>query len=87
MKVNGTSYTLVQLKNLECVWHADSMILNVQEALSKEFKALKPVSYPQILRQQEMSEKALEDCMAQYEERLKRVNEYMEQSNAAYLKS
>ena len=87
VKVNGTGYTLVQLKNLECVWHADSMLLNVQEALSKEFKALKPVSYPQILRQQEQSEKALVETMQQYEERLKRVNEYMEQSNQAYLKS
>lgn len=31
-------------------------------------------------------EENLTQCMAQYEERLKRVNEYMESSNSSYLK-
>lgn len=32
-------------------------------------------------------EKNLADCMQQYEERLNRVNQYMEESNATYLKT
>lgn len=32
-------------------------------------------------------EKNLADCMQQYEERLNRVNKYMEESNITYLKT
>ena len=54
--------------------------------MSDEFKQTKQVAYPGIFQQQEQTEKNLQQCMQQYEERLKRVNEYMEQSNSAYLK-
>jgi len=86
IRCNDTSYTLIELKNLECIWYPDTLILNIQEHMSESFKEAKQVAYPGVFQQQEQTEKNLQQCMQQYEERLKRVNEYMEQSNTAYLK-
>ena len=43
------------------------------------------MNYNTIFKQQKHAEENLQACMQQYEERLKRVNEYMEQSNSSYL--
>jgi uncharacterized phage-like protein YoqJ len=70
---------------MECIWYQDSLIINVQEQMNKEWKETKQVNYNTVFKQQKQTEENLQACMQQYEERLKRVNEYMEQSNSSYL--
>ena len=55
--------------------------------MKEEWKSIKQVNYNLVFKQQKQTEDNLTQCMQQYEERLKRVNEYMEQSNKAYQKS
>ena len=85
IRCNDVGYTLIQSKSLECIWYQDSLIINVQEQMNKEWKDTKQVNYNTIFKQQQQTEESLQACMQQYEERLKRVNEYMEQSNSSYL--
>lgn len=54
--------------------------------MNQEWKGVKQVNYSTVFKQQKQTEDNLAQCMHQYEERLKRVNEYMEQSNSSYLK-
>ena len=54
--------------------------------MKEEWKTVKQVNYNTVFKQQKQVEDNLTQCMAQYEERLGRVNEYMEQSNKAYHK-
>ena len=71
---------------MECIWYQDSLILNIQEQMNTEWKAVKQVNYNNVFKEKKQTEENLAQCMQQYEERLKRVNEYMEQSNVSYLK-
>lgn len=54
--------------------------------MKEEWKTVKQVNYNTVFKQQKQVEDNLTQCMAQYEERLSRVNEYMEQSNKSYHK-
>lgn len=82
VRCNDIGYSLLQKKDFDCVWFADSLVINIQEQLSHEWKEVRQVNYNTVFDQQLQVENNLSSCMAQYEERLKRVNEYMEQSNA-----
>ena len=53
-------------------------MINIQETMNQEWRATKQINYNTIFKQQKDTEDNLQACMAQYEERLKRVNEYME---------
>jgi len=55
--------------------------------LSREWRAVKQVNYATVFENQKNLEDSLESCMSQYEERLRRVNDYMEQSNQSYLQA
>jgi len=46
--------------------------------MKEEWKTVKQVNYNTVFKQQKQVEDNLTQCMAQYEERLGRVNEYME---------
>ena len=54
--------------------------------MNPEWKSVKQINYNTIFKERQQTEENLQACMAQYEERLKRVNEYMEQSNSSYQK-
>jgi hypothetical protein len=41
VRCGDISYTLIQCRNMECIWYQDSLILNVQEQLNDEWKAVK----------------------------------------------
>ena len=43
------------------------------------------MNYSTIFAEKKQLEDSLDLCMKQYEERLRRVNDYMEQSNSDYL--
>lgn len=63
------------------------MIVNIQEQLSKEWKSVQQVNYSIVFVEKQQLEDSLTLCMNQYEERLRRVNEYMESSNSSYLQA
>ena len=86
VRCDDKGYTLIQTKNQDCVWYQDSLIINIQEQMKEEWKTVKQVNYNTVFKQQKQVEENLTQCMAQYEERLSRVNEYMEQSNKSYHK-
>ena len=50
IRCNETSYTLIQNKNQECIWYQDTLILNIQDQMSDEFKQTKQVAYPGIFQ-------------------------------------
>ena len=81
IKVGETGYTLIQTVEHACEWFRDNLIVNIQEQLVSEWKGCSQVNYGTIFADVKGLEKNLTDCMNQYEERLTRVNSYMEQSN------
>ena len=78
IKVGETGYTLIQNVDHACEWYRDSLIVNIQEQLSQEWKSCSQVNYATIFTDLRTLERNLTDCMTQYEERLTRVNDYME---------
>ena len=60
------------------------MITHVQEQLSQEWKTVQQVNYSTVFSEKLQLEDSLTLCMNQYEERLRRTNEYLEQSNQGY---
>jgi len=52
-----------------------------------QFKECALVQYDLVFKEIKTLEDQLSACINQYEERLKRVNEYMEQSNGSYIKA
>lgn len=87
IKVGEVGYTLIQDVNHGCEWYRDNMIVNIQEQLSKEWKSVQQVNYNIVFVEKQQLEDSLTLCMNQYEERLRRVNEYMENSNSGYLQT
>lgn len=86
IKVQESGYSLIKTQeSLE--WYKDSSIINIQEQLAADFKACAQVNYGSCFSQVKTLEQNLADCMQQYEERLTRVNNYMEESNQTYLKT
>ena len=86
IKVNEVGYTLVESKDMDVEWYKDNQILNVQEDRGEMFKVKKQVNYNGIWQEMSRLEEQMITGVQQYEERLKRVSEYMEQSNQSYLK-
>lgn len=80
IKVGEIGYTLIQDVQHCCEWYRDNMISEVQSKLSKEWEAIKQVNYSTVFAEHKQLEDSLTLCMNQYEERLRRANEYMEQS-------
>ena len=78
VKVGEIGYTLIQDVQHCCEWYRDNMIVNIQENLSREWKAIQQVNYSTIFAEKKQLEDSLDLCMKQYEERLRRVNDYME---------
>ena len=52
--------------------------------MSQEWKTVQQVNYSTIFSEKLQLEDSLTLCMNQYEERLRRTNEYLEQSNQGY---
>ena len=84
VKVGEIGYTLIQDVQHCCEWYRDNMITRVQEQLSQEFKTVQQVNYSTFFAEKQQLEDSLTLCMNQYEERLRRTNEYLEQSNQGY---
>ena len=63
------------------------MIVNIQEQLTREWKAVQQVNYSTVFSEKKQLEENLANCMKQYEERFKRLNEHMESGNEGYLKA
>ena len=84
VKVGEIGYTLIQDVQHCCEWYRDNMITHVQEQLSQEWKTVQQVNYSTIFSEKLQLEDSLTLCMNQYEERLRRTNEYLEQSNQGY---
>lgn len=87
IKVGETGYTLVQTVENACEWYRDNMIVNVQEQLPLEWKSCRQVNYSTVFTEMARTEKTMQDCIQQYEERLSRSNRYMEDAQTSYLKS
>jgi alpha-acetolactate decarboxylase len=83
--VDGKGYSLLETNQGELIWYQDKLIFNVQEHIN-EWKSTKSVNYNTVFQEFARVETQLTSCMSQYEERLKRVNDYMEQSNGSYLR-
>ena len=82
IKVSDVAFALVETKEFELEWYKENQLLNLQEEAPQLFKAgPKQINYPGIMEEMAKIETQMTDCIQQYEERLKRVNEYMEQSN------
>ena len=84
VKVGEIGYTLIQDVQHCCEWYRDNMITRVQEQLSQEFKTVQQVNYSTFFAEKQQLEDSLTLCMNQYEERLRRTNDYLEQSNQGY---
>ena len=41
IKCNDIGYTLIENKNQECIWFQDSLIINIQEQMNTDWRALK----------------------------------------------
>lgn len=54
------------------------MIMEVQKQLSQEWSTIKQVNYGTVFAEKVQLEESLTLCMNQYEERLRRTNDYME---------
>jgi hypothetical protein len=87
VRADDVGYALIESKQGECEWYKDSQVINVQEECSAKWGECPQVNYGTIFGELKRSETQLTQCIAQYEERLRRVNEYMEQSNSSYLKA
>lgn len=61
-----------------CEWYRDNMIMEVQKQLSQEWSTIKQVNYGTVFAEKVQLEESLTLCMNQYEERLRRTNDYME---------
>lgn len=84
VKVGEIGYTLIQDVQHCCEWYRDNMIVHVQEQLREEWKTVQQVNYSTVFAEKKQLEDSLTLCMNQYEERLRRTNEYLEQSNQSY---
>ena len=84
VKVGEIGYTLIQDVQHCCEWYRDNMITEVQAQLSSEWKTVQKVNYSTVFAEKKQLEDSLTLCMNQYEERLRRTNEYLEQSNQGY---
>ena len=72
---------------MACEWYRDNMIVNIQEQLTREWKAVQQVNYSTVFSEKKQLEENLQNCMKQYEERFKRLNEHMESGNQGYMKA
>lgn len=77
-------YTLIQDVQLACEWYRDNMIVNIQEQLTREWKAVQQVNYGTIFTEKRQLEENLQMCMKQYEERFKKMNDLLEKDNQGY---
>ena len=59
--------------------------MNLQDS-SADWHSTRQLDYHQSLKDLDSLDSQLSSCMSQYEERLKRVNDYLEQSNQCYLR-
>ena len=51
IRCNDIGYTLIQCRNMECIWYQDSLILNIQEQMNAEWKLVKQVNYNNVFKE------------------------------------
>lgn len=77
IKVDGLGYTLIE-GGSECTWYKDSQLVNVQEEKADLYEVCQQVDYAKVFDVIKQLESQVGNCVEQYEERLKRVNDYLE---------
>ena len=87
VKVEGKAWAMVERKDGMQEWYQETQVINLQEAYGEDFVQTRQLDFSTIFSDISGLEAQLSSCATQYEERLARVNSYLEQSQSSYQRS